>query len=206
MIQSRMKYRVCVLAIICWVAGAGHVKAQGLDLKILQCINPSQPDAVFWQTTSSSAYWIPAAASLGTLGTGYLQKNKKLQQNGYELFMSIGISSLLSSGLKVTINRPRPAETHPETIYVNTYSTGRSFPSGHTTVAFATAATISLQYKKWYITVPAYVWAAAVGYSRMYLGRHYPTDVLGGAAVGIGSAYLSHWLSQKFFKQPAAKR
>jgi membrane-associated phospholipid phosphatase len=34
----------------------------------------------------------------------------------------------------------------------------------------------------------------------MYLGKHYPSDVLGGAASGIGSAYLSTWLNHKFFK------
>jgi undecaprenyl-diphosphatase len=49
------------------------------------------------------------------------------------------------------------------------------------------------------VVVPAYAWAAGVGYSRMYLGQHYPTDVLAGAAIGIGSAYLSNWLNKKYF-------
>ena len=82
---------------------------------------------------------------------------------------------------------------------------GRSFPSGHTSLAFSTAASLSIQFNKWYVTLPAYLWAGSVAYSRMYLGVHYPTDVLGGAAVGIGSAYLAHWLNQKFFKNKKTK-
>ncbi|GAC1535551.1 MAG: hypothetical protein NVS3B15_16210 [Sediminibacterium sp.] len=65
--------------------------------------------------------------------------------------------------------------------------------------AFATAASVSLQYKKWYVTVPMYAWGAGVAYSRMYLGQHYPSDVVVGAAVGIGSAYLADWINRKYF-------
>jgi len=67
-------------------------------------------------------------------------------------------------------------------------------------LAFAAATSVSLQYKKWYIVVPAYAWAAGVGYSRLYLGEHYPTDVIGGAVIGAGSAFISHWISKKIFK------
>ena len=65
--------------------------------------------------------------------------------------------------------------------------------------AFATATTLTLECKKWYVAVPAYAWAAGVGYSRMYLGEHYPSDVIAGAVVGAGSAWLSHWATQKLF-------
>jgi membrane-associated phospholipid phosphatase len=52
-------------------------------------------------------------------------------------------------------------------------------------------------YPKWYIIVPSICWAGAVGYSRMHLGVHYPSDVVAGALVGAGSAWLTHYVNKK---------
>jgi membrane-associated phospholipid phosphatase len=58
-----------------------------------------------------------------------------------------------------------------------------------------------MAYPKWYVVVPSFVWASSVGYSRMHLGVHYPSDVLVGALVGSGSAVLmnkaNEWLNKK---------
>lgn len=174
--------------------------AQHIDIDLLKKINPRDPSSGFWAVTSSSAYWVPASAAAGTLLTGIIQKNRQLKINGYEIVINAAVSAAVSEALKRTFRRARPAETYPNDIYPAQLKYGRSFPSGHTIIAFATATTISLQYKKWYVVVPAYVWASAVGYSRMYRGVHYPSDVLGGAVIGIGTGYLSHWLTQKIFK------
>jgi undecaprenyl-diphosphatase len=56
---------------------------------------------------------------------------------------------------------------------------------------------LSLAWPKWYIIVPTYTWAGTVAYSRMDLGVHYPSDVLIGALVGAGSAWLCHEVNKK---------
>ncbi|MBV9963821.1 MAG: phosphatase PAP2 family protein [Parafilimonas sp.] len=101
--------------------------------------------------------------------------------------------------MKIIFDRPRPFEKYDD-VYPYQYETGQSFPSGHASLAFATATSLSLEYKKWYVVVPAYAWAFGVGYSRLYLGAHYPTDVIGSAVTGAGSAFISHWVSKKIFK------
>jgi undecaprenyl-diphosphatase len=69
-----------------------------------------------------------------------------------------------------------------------------SFPSGHTSSSFSAVTALSRAYPKWYVIAPSFLWAASVGYSRMYLGVHYPTDVTAGAVLGVGTSFAMGWL------------
>lgn len=192
-------HRSILLVTGCFLLSTG-LYAQNWDINLLRDINPENPGSGFWKGMSNSAYVAGIGAPAGMFITGVISKDKKTKINSYEMAGSIAIAAIVTQGLKVTINRPRPYEKYDDVYPEGTIDNGKSFPSGHTTIAFATATTLALEYKKWYITVPAYAWAAGVGYSRMYLGQHYPTDVIGGALVGTGGAFLSHWLTKKIFK------
>ncbi len=143
---------------------------------------------------------ISIGAPLITLGAGFITKDKVLQRKGWENFGSLAIGYAFTYSLKRIVDRDRPVTKYS---FVDAYktSTKNSFPSGHTSVAFSTATSLSINFKKWYVAVPAYLWAGAMGYSRLHLGVHYPSDVLAGAIIGSGSAWLSHkankWLQKK---------
>ena len=188
-----------VLLIICFVFSI-TLYAQNWEVQLLDNINPTQPNSSLWINTSKSVYPLAIAAPASLLAVGLIKKDKKLQRQGWEMVGALAINTVVTQGLKFSINRNRPYETYPTLIHPYQADNDPSFPSGHTSTAFAVATTLSIQCKKWYVVVPAFTWATAVGYSRLYLGQHYPTDVLAGAAVGAGSAYLSHWLNKKLFK------
>lgn len=129
-----------------------------------------------------------------------IEKDDDLLKSALYVGVSLGVNSALTYGLKYGVNRPRPYVTYPEIIPFDT-ETSASFPSGHTSLAFTTATALSLKYPKWYVIVPSYAWACSVGYSRMNLGVHYPSDVLAGALLGAGSAFVTYKVNQWFWKK-----
>lgn len=98
--------------------------------------------------------------------------NEKMAETG-----KLAAAAFLESGfivytLKQIINRPRPLDELEEV----------SFPSGHSTLAFSLATVVGHEYPR--IRIPLYITASATAFSRVYLGRHYPGDVIFGALVG----------------------
>lgn len=99
-------------------------------------------------------------------------------------------------GLKNLIARPRPYTVTPEIITLASRPSSYSFPSGHTASSFAAAGVFYRKLPKKF-GIPAIVLAAVMGLSRMYVGVHYTTDVLGGMLCGIAISYLATWLWTK---------
>lgn len=178
------------------------VCSQNLDIRILRQINEHRNvhlDGTF-KTISNSVSPISIAAPILIFGTGMIEKDQELKQKGLMIGASFLATTIFANGLKHAVNRARPFETYPD---IQKLSAGgsSSFPSGHTSDAFSTATSLSLAFPKWYVIAPSYTYAALVGYSRMHLGVHYPSDVLAGAFVGAGSAFLCYkaqkWLNHR---------
>lgn len=115
-------------------------------------------------------------------------KNKIWRSRGILVLLSLGMNFLACNViLKPLVDRTRP-------YFVLGYDPvippvgDPSFPSGHTSASFAAATAIYCINKKWGIV--AYLFAAVMGFSRLYLGVHFPTDVLAGALVGTAAAML----------------
>jgi membrane-associated phospholipid phosphatase len=166
--------------------------SQSLDLSMLKAINkneyPKWDKAM--RLTSNSVYPALAIAPASLILTGYVNKDKVMMRNGIKTGLAIGLNALITGGVKYTFKRKRPGVQYPDDIVKRTNSGIYSFPSGHTSNAFAMATALTLSTKKWYVAVPSYLYACGVGYSRMRLGVHFPSDVLGGMIIGIGSSLL----------------
>ncbi len=114
---------------------------------------------------------LPATALTGSLAIGDYEGT-------WEFSKGFALNQVVSTGLKYAIHKDRP------------YNHGnRAFPSGHTSTTFQSAAFIQKRYG-WRYGIPAYALAGFTGYSRINAQRHDGWDVLAGAVVGIGSAYL----------------
>ena len=96
--------------------------------------------------------------------------------------------------LKPLVARTRPYDLLGYEILVRRLG-DYSFPSGHTSASFAAATAIYAIDRRW--GAAAYVLAALIGFSRLYLGVHFPTDVLAGAVVGILAAKAAQCLLEK---------
>lgn len=174
--------------------------SQNWDINTLRKINVNRntsldkPFKLITNSASPIAFGVPIIL----YGVGYLEKDSTTKRKAISIGTTVIVSAVITTILKKTVKRERPFVTYPE---IQDISSGGSydFPSGHTSDAFALATSVSIAYPKWYIIAPAFAWAAAVGYSRMHLGVHYPSDVIAGALIGSGSAYLACKLNKWFF-------
>lgn len=156
------------------------------------------------QANSIVGFTIPATY----LALGLAEKNKSLEKKALYMAECMAVTQGSSFLLKTIIKRERPAIQDPTFIPV-VNPTNYGFPSGHTSAAFSMATSFTLACPKWYVAVPAFAYASLVGYSRMYLGVHFPTDVFAGALLGAGSAWamfrLNKWMHHSKQKEHAEK-
>jgi membrane-associated phospholipid phosphatase len=192
---------------IFFVFAASFVHAQNFDINALKRINVERNKSLDGTMKFLSGTATPVSLGLptGMVITGLITHDKNLRDKGYELALSAAGNFVFTRIVKLAVNRPRPYITYP---FIDPYKKtfeNYSFPSGHASTAFAAATTISIQYKKWYIVAPAYLWAAAVVYSRMHLGVHYPTDVMAGALFGAGASLVAHKIRKWYYQKKEKK-
>jgi hypothetical protein len=116
--------------------------------------------------------WAQAGAALGTYAIGRLSSKPKAQAVGGDLLRAQLVSGVVTQALKYSFGRTRPD------------GSSHSFPSGHASASFATATVLERQLG-WKVGVAAYAAAAYVAGSRLSENKHYASDVIFGAAVGI---------------------
>jgi len=105
----------------------------------------------------------------------------------YGLFVftvaAVGVADLAATGLKTVFDVERPSTRYATPEPLVTAPHDHSFPSGHAATSFAAATVLTFSRPRW---APAfYVLALAIGFSRIYVGVHYPLDIVGGAVLGV---------------------
>ncbi|MEA4983124.1 MAG: phosphatase PAP2 family protein [Paludibacter sp.] len=191
------KFTIFILLISNFFVVTPGLSAQNADIDLLKKINQTAPGlrpvSIFITETANP---ISLAIPIGMGAYSLISKDKDLFKDAFYIAFSSGVNLGMTELLKRSIRRERPATTYPGELYIYEIRTDYAMPSGHTSGAFATATALSLKYPEWYVIVPAYVWASSVGFSRMHLGLHYPTDVLAGAALGAGSAFITYKINE----------
>jgi membrane-associated phospholipid phosphatase len=182
------------------------VKAQNVDIDILKKINVNRNTALdpAFKSITNSAVPVSIATPVIMYSVGLIQKDTLIKHKAVFIGETFLVSAFITLASKQIIKRERPYLRYSELEPI-VFESSYSMPSGHTSTAFATATSLSMAYPKWYVIVPSFAWASSVGYSRMHLGVHYPSDVFIGALVGSGSAYLTYkanqWLEKKSRKR-----
>ena len=182
-----------LLIVTALIAVASPLRAQNWDYRILYDLQQQRtPNADVAMKWVSNSVWLTPLAPIGMAVGGWAADNRPLLNNSATLGCTWLGTMGLTIGTKYLVRRPRPYQAYPDMLVPLTTEPDPSFPSGHTSMAFSAATSLSLLYPHWYVVVPSMLWATAVGFSRLYLGVHYPSDVLTGALLGAGVAWVAY--------------
>jgi hypothetical protein len=160
-----------------WLAfgAAGSAAAHAADRNVSERLsNASQLHETFESGAIIGGTPFQLTSAFATYVFGRASGRPCVATIGAELFRAQLMAEALTVGLKHVVRRNRPE------------GSGYSFPSGHTTVSFA-SATVLQQHFGWKVGLPAYGVAAYVAASRVQMKRHYVSDVAFGAALGIAA-------------------
>lgn len=176
-----------------------------LDYQLLVKINQmgTASQDKFWLYITDATHWIPFFIFLLFICFRFFPK----QQAGQILLFTILTlltTILLTNGTKELVARLRPIHNEEliPLLRIVTPEQGYSFFSGHTSNSFAICTFLYLTFRErmrwaWWV----YVWAVPYAFSRMYLGVHFPLDILVGMCVGSSVAYLFFYLYKKKISQ-----
>ena len=180
---------VLLVAVFTWLAGeVVGARTMAFDLRVRNAIheqaNPPLTDAMIGVTFLGGAYVIVSLAIV--LCVSFWRAG--LQRPARLLAIAVAGEIAIEYSLKLAFHRARP-----EPFFGLSLPSGYSFPSGHamaTLIFYGTLAALltprlTSRAVRWLLWLAAGALAAAIGFSRVYLGVHYPTDVLGGYLAGL---------------------
>lgn len=156
---------------------------QRFDISILLFIKYNMHGTIMDKVMVISTY-LGNGGIIWTIISAILISNKKYRKIGFMALAALILSAILGDEvLKHVFKRMRPSDTIPAVNQLITRPLSYSFPSGHTMSSFAVAGVLAKYFKNFAIEFISL--ASLIAFSRVYLYVHYPTDVLGGAILGL---------------------
>ena len=172
---------VTLLIIFTFISSAESNTLEELDQQIFDAIyDEKNSESIRHTLMKNITHFGNSYAVIGLSLLTVTYGKEKNRQTGRLMSSAFLGSSLIVYTTKRLINRRRPLDIHD--------TDTPALPSGHTANAFAMATILGNRHPK--LRIPLYIGAGMVGFSRIYLGRHYVSDVLMGATVGTGVGLL----------------
>lgn len=167
-------------------------RSSGSDAMARVFRNGGQPEVVF-------------GISGGILVAGVVARSPALRRRGGRVLASVVVAGLTTGAVKKITGRRRPAVTNDPLLF-KPFSNHDSFPSGHATMAFALATSLSKEIKNRWASAALYTFATGTAWSRMNDRRHWLSDVLAGATVGFTAAQIIERHPPRFLVDPGGAR
>lgn len=172
--------------------------AQNWDINTLKRINNVDNSFIkgYSKGISNTEPYLAIGIPLLMGSYSLITDDKKLLEDAIYVGSSVAEAVIISTTMKELVDRERPYIRYPDLITNRSVESSSSFPSAHTATAFSLATSLSIRYPKWYVIAPSYLWACSVGFSRMNIGVHYPSDVFAGAVIGTGCAVINVYINK----------
>lgn len=175
----------------------------GFDLTLFRWLNSWVGTGWDWAIVFRATYlWYLVMAGVAAFVlVAFFAKFRSYRRRNIELFLVALISAVIARyGITELIrffyDRERPFEALEGVNQLVFHSGGGSFPSGHAALSFAVASVISFYYPK--TSILFFLAALSIGFGRIAAGVHWPSDILGGALVGIVTAWFIVFMGRKF--------
>lgn len=189
LLRARILLAAQAVVLFAWLAGnVGAGRTWRFDQDVRAAIHGFSAPALTSAMRFFSLFGDPATMSLVCLAIFVVSWKARSGHSALSLAFAIAGATLLDATLKECYKRPRPASffDYPEPLSF-------SFPSGHAmfslcilgTLAWTMARRIRSRWLRTALWLLTAVLVASIGYSRIYLGVHYPTDVIGGYLLGL---------------------
>lgn len=164
------------------------VPFEPLDEAVLRAVIDLRWGALTAVMTVASAWWVKGVAIAALGGIADLRRRPRaIPWTPLLATSALVVASLASGVLKDALDRARPAVAEPGISALVPIPADASLPSGHAATAAAAAGVVALLHPR--LRLPLAALVALIGLSRVYLGVHYPSDVLAGLALGLAIAW-----------------